>query len=299
MIDGKTFLDWMRTPFFNIGSTTIDVQNIVGLFFIIFAAWWVSARIENAIRRVGARRSTGTGSIYAWARVVRYTIWVFATLIGLNAIGINLASFAVVGGAVGVGIGFGLQNIFSNFFSGVILLLEKTLKEGDFVDLQSGTRGHVREIGLRYTRITTNDDVDVIVPNSEFINGRVVNWTYGDSYRRIHVPFGVGYGSDKAIVKSAALKAADAVAATLHGDGRDPDVWLVELADSSLNFELVVWVGTAATTSPARTDALYKWAIHDALIEAGLEIPFPKRDLYLKTEELNVRLVDGSAGETT
>ena len=299
MIDGKTFWGWMWTPFFNVGSTTIDAENIVGLFVIIFAAWWVSARIENAIRRVAAQRSTSTGSIYAWARVVRYTLWVLATLIGLNSIGINLASFAVVGGALGVGIGFGLQNIFSNFFSGVILLLEKTLKEGDFVDLQSGTRGHVREIGLRYTRNTTNDDVDVIVPNSEFINGRVVNWTHGDSYRRIHIPFGVAYGSDKAVVKSAALQAADAIPATLRGDGRDPDVWLVELADSSLNFELVVWVGAAATTAPARTDALYKWAIHDALIEAGLEIPFPKRDLYLKTEELNVRVIDGHAGGAT
>ena len=298
MIDGKTFWQWMRTPFFNIGTTTIDVENIVGLFVIIFAAWWISARIENAIRRLGARRATSTGLIYAWARVVRYAIWVLATLIGLNAIGINLASFAVVGGALGVGIGFGLQNIFSNFFSGVILLLEKTLKEGDFVDLQSGTRGHVREIGLRYTRVTTNDDVDVIVPNSEFINGRVVNWTYGDACRRIHIPFGVAYGSDKTIVRAAALKAAEAVPATLRGEGRDAEVWLVELADSSLNFELVVWVGAAATTSPGKTDALYKWALHDALLEADLEIPFPQRDLYLKTKELNVRVIGGEAAES-
>ena len=291
MIDGKTFWEWIRTPFLNVGSTPIDAENIVGLFVIIFAAWWISARIETAIRRVGARRATSTGIIYAWARVVRYTIWVLATLVGLNAIGINLASFAVVGGALGVGIGFGLQNIFSNFFSGVVLLLEKTLKEGDFVDLQSGTRGTVREIGLRYTRVTTNDDVDVIVPNSEFVNGRVVNWTYGDSYRRIHVPFGVAYGSDKEVVKAAALRAAGAVPATLHDEGREPDVWLVAFADSSLNFELVIWVGPAATIAPGKTDAAYKWALHDALTEAGLELPFPQRDLHFRTDELKVRVV--------
>ena len=295
MIDGKTFWEWIRTPFLNVGTTPIDAENVVGLFVIIFAAWWISARIETAIRRVGARRATSAGIIYAWARVVRYTIWVLATLIGLNAIGINLASFAVVGGALGVGIGFGLQNIFSNFFSGVVLLLEKTLKEGDYVDLQSGTRGTVREIGLRYTRITTNDDVDVIVPNSEFVNGRVVNWTYGDSLRRMHIPFGVAYGSDKAIVRSAALRAADAVPATLRDVGREPEVWLTAFAESSLDFELVVWVGAAATTSPGKTDASYKWALHDALIEAGLEIPFPQREVHLSTDGLKVRLIDGEA----
>src|SRR5262249_45480163 len=136
---------------------------------LIFAAWAVAARVEQAIRRFGQHRSTNASSFNAWARVTRYAIWALAIGLGLDVVGMKLSSFALLGGAVGVGIGFGLQNIFSNFFSGLILLLEKTLKEGDFVDLQSGTRGSVREIGMRYTRITTNDDVDVIVPNSEFI----------------------------------------------------------------------------------------------------------------------------------
>ena len=104
-------------------------------------------------------------------------------------------------------IGFGLQNIVVNLVSGIVILLERTLKIGDFVDLQSGVRGHVREIGLRYTRVTTNDDVDVIVPNSEFVNGRVTNWTYQDRLQRVHIPFGVAYGSDKERVKAAALRA--------------------------------------------------------------------------------------------
>jgi len=285
----------LRTPLFTLGTTPISVAGIVGFVLIVFGAWWLAGTIEKSIRRVAASRPTSAASIYAWARITRYGIWVLATLVGLNYIGIDIANFALLGGAVGVGIGFGLQNIFSNFFSGIILLVEKTLKEGDFVDLQSGTRGHVREIGLRYTRITTNDEVDVIVPNSEFINGRVVNWTFGSRYRRMHVPFGVAYGSDKEQVKAAALRAAQALPTTVSDDTRHSDVWLVAMGESSLDFELVVWVGADATTSPARVEAGYIWQLHEELLKAGLEIPYPQRDLHIRSGGLTVRLDSASA----
>ena len=290
MIDGRMFWQWLLTPVITIGGTQVTALQIGALIVIVTGSWWVAARIEVAIRRFGLHRSSSAAGIYAWARVVRYLIWVLATLIGLSAIGISLSSFALIGGALGVGIGFGLQNIFSNFFSGIILLLEKSLKEGDFVDLQSGIRGHVSEIGLRYTRITTNDDVDVIVPNTEFINGRVVNWTFGSEYRRMHVTFGVAYGSDKEAVKAAGLRAAGAVPSTIEDDRHRSDVWLVGLGDSSLDFELVVWVGLQATMAPGKTEAAYKWAIHDELVAAGLEIPFPQRDFNLRTGEVRVRI---------
>lgn len=285
---------WLQSPLFVIGNTPVNAARVLGLVLIVVGAWWLASSIERAIRRVALKRSTGSGSIFAWARITRYTIWVVATLVGLNYLGIDLASFALVGGAVGVGIGFGLQNIFNNFFSGIILLLEKTLKEGDFVDLQSGIRGHVREIGLRYTRVTTNDEVDVIVPNSEFINGRVVNWTFGSNFRRMHIAFGVAYGSDKEAVKAAALRAADALPTTVSDGKRRSDVWLVDMGESSLDFELVVWVAAEATTSPGRVEAAYKWQIHEELTRAGLEIPFPQRDLHIRSGELRVRL-DSSA----
>ena len=289
-MDFDTAWRWFQTPLFSIGSTPVNAMRVLGLVLLVFGAWWLTGRIEAGIRRLARHRASSAGSIYAWARVTRYAIWVVATLVGLNYLGIDLASFALIGGAVGVGIGFGLQNIFSNFFSGIIILLEKTLKEGDFVDLQSGTRGHVREIGLRYTRITTNDEVDVIVPNSEFINGKVVNWTFGSQFRRIHVPFGVAYGSDKEAVKAAGLRAAATIDSTVTDAKRKSDVWLVGMGDSSLDFELVVWVGPDSIDRPARMEAAYKWAIHDELVKAGLEIPFPQRDLNIRTGELRVRL---------
>ncbi len=290
--DLDTFSHWLQLPFFTVGKTPVNAERLFGLLILLVGAWWATGRIESGIRRLAAHRQKSASSIYAWARVMRYGIWILVSLLGLNYLGIDLSSFALIGGAVGVGIGFGLQNIFSNFFSGIILLLEKTLKEGDFVDLPSGPRGRVREIGLRYTRITTNDEVDVIVPNSEFINGRVINWTFGSEYRRMHIPFGVAYGSDKEAVKAAALKAAEGSAATVTDSQRHSDVWLVKMNDSSLDFELVVWVGPDAIASPARVEAEYRWKIHDELIGAGLEIPFPQRDLNIRGGELSVRLMN-------
>ena len=297
MNDLTTVVHWLETPIFDIGTTPISIVRLLGLVLIVIGAWWAGGRIEEGLRRVARKHENNAALIYAWARILRYAFWAVATFVGLNYLGINLASLAIVGGAVGVGIGFGLQNIFSNFFSGIILLLEKTIKEGDFVDLQSGTRGHVSEIGLRYTRVTTNDDVDVIVPNTEFINGRVVNWTLGSHFRRVHIPFGVAYGSDKEVVKAAGLAAAAALATTYTDETHGSDVWLVELGDSSLNFELIVWVSGKAVDAPAAVEAAYKWAVHDELLKAGLEIPFPQRDLNLRTGELRVRLAGADTDE--
>ena len=291
--DLQTLWQHLSKPLVLFGSTSVSLPRVAGFVLIVVGAWWLSLAIERNIRRIAASRPESAAGIHAWARVTRYLIWVIATVIGLGYIGIDLSRFSLLGGAVGVGIGFGLQNIFANLFSGVILLLEKTLKEGDFVDLQSGTRGHVREIGLRYTRVTTNDEVDVIVPNSEFINGRVVNWTFGSEFRRLHVPFSVAYGSDKAAVRGAALRAAQSLPTTVADGERESDVWLVDMADSSLDFELVVWVGADAISYPARVEAAYKWRIHDELVAAGLEIPFPQRELHVRSGVIAVRLEPG------
>lgn len=284
---------WLSIPWFTLGDTPVSAGRLVGLFIIILLVWWLSALLETGIRRVALRgdgHKQSASLVYTWARVLRYIVWIIGTLIGLNYIGFSLASVALFGGAVGVGIGFGLQNIVANLVSGIVILLERTLKIGDFVDLQSGVRGHVREIGLRFTRVATNDDVDVIVPNSEFINGRVTNWTYQNRFHRVHIPFGVAYGSDKERVKAAALRAARRVDGTVLGPGREPDVWLTGFGDSSLDFELVVWVGPDHVASPNRTEAAYLWAIEDEFRVDQIEIPFPQRDLHVRSGGIDVRV---------
>ncbi len=183
-----------------------------------------------------------------------------------------------------MGIGFGLQTLVSNFVAGLIILFERSLKIGDFVELESGVTGEVREINMRSTLITTNDNIDIVVPNSEFVNGRVTNWTMREVYRRVHIPFGVAYGTDKELVKKAALEAAQDVPVTLTGHlRREPQIWFVEFGDSSLNFELVAWLNPDAVKSPGAVHAQYLWEIDDKLRKYDIEVPFPQRDLHVRS----------------
>lgn len=278
------------------GDTEVTLFRLGGLGFILFASWWLSIIIERAILRTSSEQLSKSTN-YALSRIVRYSVWIVGSMLGLNWLGFDMKSLAFIGGAIGIGIGFGLQGIFSNFMSGLIILIEKTLKVGDFVDLQSGVVGTVTEIGMRFTRVTTNDCVDVIVPNSEFVNGRVTNWTYDEMARRIHVPFGVAYGCDKDKVREAGIAAAERIEGTIIGGGMaPPDVWLVNFGDSSLDFELVVWVERALATSPSSTHAKYLWAIETELAKRGIEIPFPQRDLHIRSGKL---LVSIEKNETT
>ncbi len=290
-------LDWSTRPWFRLGNTDMTLLRVVGLIVILVFFWWFASVLERTLRRMaraGNMVKLSDSAIFALTRIVRYLVWILGSIVGLAYLGFDLASLALVGGAMGVGIGFGLQNIFSNLVSGILILVEKTLKVGDFVDLQSGVVGKVTEIGLRYTRVTTNDNVDVIVPNSEFINGRVTNWTLDDHLRRIHVPFGVAYGSDKEQVRTAVTAAARKVSGTIDLPGREPEVWLVNFGDSSLDFELVVWVAHELAISPGRTHARYLWEIETALGVAGIEIPFPQRDLHVRSGRLTVDLSGGT-----
>jgi small-conductance mechanosensitive channel len=288
-----TFLKFINLEIFQLGETAITGSKLVAVILMLVAAWWAGRLVEHTLMKLSTRHSATklnpTGA-YALSRILRYAIWIGISLLGLNYLGINISSLALFGGAIGVGVGFGLQTIFSNLVSGIIILMEKTLKVGDFVDLESGTVGTVKEISLRYTRVITNDNVDIIVPNSEFVNGRVTNWTYDELLRRIHVPFGVAYGTDKALVKEAAIEAAKCVSGTVTSENRMPDVWLVKFGDNSLDFELVIWVERALLMSPGRTQAKYLWAIETELAQRGIEIPFPQRDLHVRSGTLSVKV---------
>lgn len=283
--------DAATVPWFSIADTQINLVRLIGLLVILMAVWRIGVMIEKVITRLGREKEQVVSpGWYALSRISRYAIWIIGFIVGLNYIGFDMASFAVIGGAVGVGVGFGLQNIISNFVSGIIILIEKIVKVDDFVDLQSGVMGKVVEINLRYTRITTSDLIDIIVPNSEFITGRVVNWTLGERVRRLHVPFGVAYGTDKQLVKEAGIAAAVSVTGGEHEPAREADVWLVGFGDSSLNFELVVWVGPNSISSPGKTQAVFLWAIEDELRKRKIEIPFPQRDLNIRSGTLSVKL---------
>jgi small-conductance mechanosensitive channel len=293
---------WLHLIFykewFQIGATSITLSRVLGLILILLLVNWLAKVIEKLIHNIATSRASNTlnpSSIYALSRITRYIISFIGVIVGLSFIGFDLSSLAILGGALGVGIGFGLQNIFSNLVSGIIILIEQTLKVGDFVDLQSGVMGRVSEINMRYTRITTNDEVDIIVPNSEFINGRVINWTLGNINRRMHIPFGVAYGTNKDLVKQCALNAATAISFTLEDEHKKTDVWLTSFGESSLDFELVVWVGAEGVRAPSKVHASYLWAIETELAKAGIEIPFPQRDLHVRSGRIDVNVLTSLA----
>jgi len=268
---------------FSIGATVVTTGRIVGALVTVAAALllaWLSGR---ALRRFQSHHDgVNRASVYALGRLVRYALIAIGIVLALEWLGVDSGKFAVIAGALGVGLGFGLQSIFNNFVSGVILLFDRSLKVGDFVQLESGVHGLVRDINIRSTRITTNDNLDILVPNSEFVSGRVTNWTHGEGFRRLRVPFGVAYGTDKERVKLAAIEAAANVPFTLALEGpRRPQVWLVRFGDSSLDFELVVWITNEATKRPSAVQAAYNWELETALVRHGIDIPFPQRDLHL------------------
>lgn len=280
----EDFLSIGSASLFTINDTPVTTLGLLRLTFILLVAWAVSHLVGKAFRRLmGGRETMSRASIYTLSRLFHYAILVIGVLVALTSIGIDFTKFALIASAFGVGLGFGLQAIFSNFMAGLIILFERSLKVGDYVELESGVGGEVQEVSIRSTLITTNDNVDILVPNSEFVNGRVTNWTLRDAMRRARVPFGVAYGTDKDLVRKAALEAAGQVPHTLSTPGREPQVWLVGFGDSSLDFELVVWLNPDAVKRPATVHAAYCWAIESALGKYGIEIPFPQRDLNLRS----------------
>lgn len=263
----------------------ITVGTLLSALVVLVALWIVTRLVRRAFVRYQSRHeTTSQAAIYTVSRITHYLLLVIGVLIALTVAGIPMSKFGLFIGALGVGLGFGLQAIFNNFVSGLIILFERSLKVGDFVELASGIHGEVRDIQIRSTLVTTNDNIDILVPNSEFVNKQVVNWTLREASRRLHVPFGVAYGTDKELVKKAALEAAAEMPFTLAQKGkRKPQVWLTGFGDSSLNFELVVWLTAEATRRAAGITAAYNWALHSALQKYDIEIPFPQRDLNVRS----------------
>ena len=277
----RGWLDYELIPFEGFNLT---VGELLAAVLALVAVWFVSVLARRALARYGGRTGANAASLYTVSRVLHYVLLTVGVLLALELAGIPVGKFTVFAGALGVGLGFGLQAIFNNFVSGLILLFDKSLKVGDFVELDAELRGTVRDINIRATRITTNDNIDILVPNSEFVSGRVVNWTHRETRRRLRVHFSVAYGVDKELVKKAALEAASRVPFTraMEGDDR-PQVWLVGFGDSAVEFILAVWLTEEAARRNAAIKAAYLWELDTSLKEHGIEIPYPQRDLHLRS----------------
>jgi small-conductance mechanosensitive channel len=256
------------------------------MLFILGLAIGISWLIRHLLARgVRKRQAAQSPAFYALGRILHYIIVMAGSFAALGSIGIDFTSFALIAGALSVGIGFGLQAIVSNFVSGLILLFEGTMRVGDFIELDTNLRGVVKEINTRATVITTNDSVDVVVPNSVLVTTQLTNWTLRETYGRMRVSFGVAYGTDKELVKNLALEAVKKVACALtHMPDREPQIRLVNFGDNALEFTVLFWVSRQGVRRPGRTRASFMWELETLLVENGVEIPFPQRDVHVKSD---------------
>jgi len=272
-----------------IGGTMLTLGTILRSLFIllsaIVAAWAVRRIAKRMQHKVGEERAP---TLYIGAQVLRYVVFFSGFAIAISSLGVDLSALSLFAGALGVGIGLGLQDVVRNFVCGIILLFDRSIEVGDFIELDQETRGVVMAIGPRATTVLTNDEVDIMVPNADLLNGRLKNWTRNRTNRRLHIPFQVAYGTDKELVKQAAFEAAKSLAATMPDAGRQrTQLWLTGFGDFALQFELIVWPTLEAVKRPGALMASYRWAIDDALRKYGIEIPVPQQEL---------RWRDGGAG---
>ncbi len=277
-------LAWSE-PLPGVPVSLLQLFLLVGLLILVF--WLSSGTKRFLFNRFLAHSGLDRSLQYAISQIASNVVLVVGIFIVLQNTGIHLEALTVFAGAIGVGIGFGLQNITSNFISGLVILAERPITIGDRVEV-AGVTGQVQQIRARSTVIVTNDNITTIVPNQKFIDSPVTNWTYGDPKVRFRIPVGIAYGSDVEKARQKLIEVGEEDPHTL--DDPAPNVFFVGFGDSSLNFELVAW-SDEMSHRPRRYTSDLNFAIEKKLREAGIEIPFPQRDLNIRSSVLKVEHV--------
>ncbi len=266
----------------------------VVIALVTFLLGVVFARVvtQQLGSRVLSRAGVDEGAAHAYQSLTYYVLLAIAFLIALRAVSIPLTAFAVVGGALAIGVGFGSQNIVNNFISGVILLAERPIKKGDLVQVEQ-TYGNVERIGLRSTRVRTGENIHVIVPNSAFLETNVTNWTHSDNTVRIKIGVGVAYGSPTREVERLIRQAIEENPRVIPDP--EPLVLFTEFGSDSLNFEALFWVRMRRMMERLTVESDLRYRIDELFREAGIVIAFPQRDVHLDASApIPVRVVDRS-----
>lgn len=286
-MSGERLMQLWTQPYFTLGRVEVTPEFLAKAVIFILLLGGLAHFVRSVLRkRVLIHTSIDPGLRYTLEVAVSYFVFVVGLAIGVQSAGVDLTSLTLIGGALGVGIGFGLQNIVNNFVSGLIILLERPLKVGDRIEIENLT-GDVVRIAGRSTWVRTNENVVIIVPNSEFVSNRVTNLTANDRRVRFSIPIGVSYSSDPGEVREVLIRAARSHRSVLKDPA--PDVIFTGFGDSSLDFELRVWTTEHVQTPKILRSDLY-FAIFRAFQENKIEIPFPQRDLHLRSVSVPIPL---------
>lgn len=276
----KGFLD---TPVFKLGEAQITLLSVLYFLLLLFVLVYISGKGKKLINRVLARRGVALGVRESTGTIVRYLLLFIGLLVILQTIGIDLTALSILTGAVGLGIGFGLQNIASNFISGIIILFERPVRIGDRIAV-GDIEGDVVRIGARSTSVLTNNNIDIIIPNSKLITENVVNWTHGERKVRFGIPISVAYNADIRRVEQALLGAARDVPEVL--DTPAPVVRFIQFGNNGLEFELRAWTTTLVQRRGKFTSAI-NFAIYDKFKEQEIEVPYPQRDIHIRSSAID------------
>jgi len=278
-------MEFLQYPVFPLGKEDVTLASLLYLVISLILLFYLSAKFRNLLQnKILARYNIDIGVRQAISTIIRYIILVVGLVVIIQSAGIDLSFLAILAGALGVGIGFGLQNITNNFVSGLVILFERPVKVGDRIELTNPSgetiSGDVINISARASTILTNDNIAVIVPNSNLISSTVINWSYNDRKVRFRFPVGVHYKEDPEKIRKLLIEVA------MENDGvlktPPPDVQFFEFGDSSLNFLLRVWT-IKYIHRPGYLKSLINFAIHKKFKEHNIEIPYPQRDLHLRS----------------
>ncbi|MBO6858791.1 mechanosensitive ion channel domain-containing protein [Roseibium sp.] len=279
--EAGTFLDSLALP---LGEMRLSLLLILKAVLLLFATVWVAVVLGRYFDEQVQKSDELTPSIRVLiGKVAKFGLILVAGTIALSSVGIDLSAFTVFTGAVGLGLGFGLQKVISNFISGIIILLDKSIKPGDTISLE-GTFGWIRELRARFVSVVTRDGREYLIPNEDFITHRVINWSFSDELVRLDVNFGVSYDADPHEVSKLAIEAAMTVGRV--ESSRRPVCWLTGFGDSSLDFVLRFWIRDPQQgLTNVRGKVLL--ALWDTFKENNVGIPYPHREIILKKETGN------------
>lgn len=279
--------NYFDVPLLSFGVNQITTLTIIYLVVFSVLLFYLAGRLRKwIVEKILTKTKMDIGARQATGSIIRYFIIVVGFIIILQTVGIDLTALNVLAGAVGIGLGFGLQNIVNNFISGLIILFERPIKVGDRI-VVGNVEGDVVRVGGRSTEVVTNDNITIIVPNSKFITENVINWSHNDRKVRFRIPVSVAYGSNVRLVEHLLLEAADEDPDVLETPA--PGVRLMEFGDSGLLFELRAW-STSLIHRKGLLVSNLNFAILAKFADHGIEIPFPQRDLRIRSSSLDMMM---------
>lgn len=284
----KQIWGYITSPIFVYNEQAITLFSLIKAILLIVFGFVIGVIYKKWLANIAKKwPNMSQMSLKLSSNVGFYIIVIITFMIAMSSLGIDMSSISLIAGALSIGIGFGLQTVVSNLIAGVILMFERTIRIGDIIEINDLLKGTVTDIRIRSTTIKTFDNIDIVVPNSSFIQNNVINWTLEDPSRRLHVPFGVAYGTKIEKVKEVVLEELKNSDLKYVKDNEDkkPEIRLENMNTSSVDLELLVWIKANDKIQPNSLKSDFLILIYNALYKHDIEIPFPQLDLHIKKEK--------------